>query len=202
MFQRRRTPVNHTAPRLLEMMRFFVRLCQTTISENKYRGLGFCDAPPSHSSGSSPFLPFLPFSCLSITLPPSTAADLREPSVKQRDVTAVSFDALQPKYAVLFFKTLSIRLNEACVSCLFLGLWRWTVEILYILGLAKAHTHTHIYTCVESLSLCLNFCVTGNEMYCRVQQIKVGNEHHPSPERWKTMSTADDFQGPFHFYRT
>lgn len=144
MFQRRRTPVNHTAPRLLEMMRFFVRLCQTTISETNIVGSVFVTPLRLIPVGHRRFFHFSHFHAFPSRFPHSTAADLREPSVKQRDVTAVSFDALQPKYAVLFFKTLSIRLNEACVSCLFLGLWRWTVEILYILGLAKAHTHLHL----------------------------------------------------------
>lgn len=53
--------------------------------------------------------------------------------VEQKNFTAVSFDALQSKYAVLLFKTLSIRLNEACVSCLCLA----CEDVLYFLACLK-----------------------------------------------------------------
>ncbi len=105
--------------------------------------------PSSHSSGL--FLPFLPFLRLSITL----SSPESQPSVRRGNITVVSFDALQPKYAVLFFKTLSIRLNEAYVSCLYLG----CRAVLYILGLSevhkhtRGHTHLHLILMFESLSL-------------------------------------------------
>lgn len=50
----------------------------------------------------------------------SRAADLPG-SMSGRESVAVSFDAVQPKYAVLFLKTLSIRLSEARMSLLIFG---------------------------------------------------------------------------------
>lgn len=77
---------------------------------------------------------------------------------QQGNVTVVNFDALQPNYTVLFFKTLSIRLNEAHVSCLYLvcgDVLRRSCTFLTCLTC----TFTHL---VGSLGLYLNFCMNGN----------------------------------------
>lgn len=60
------------------------------------------------------------------------------------DVIVISFDALQPKYAALFFKTLSIRLNGGLCKLLTFGLRRWAVGFLCILG-QRRHTNTNIH---------------------------------------------------------
>lgn len=39
---------------------------------------------------------------------------------QERESVALSFDAVQPKYAALFLKTVSIRLSEVRVRCLYL----------------------------------------------------------------------------------
>lgn len=39
-------------------------------------------------------------------------------------------------------------------------------------------------------------------MRCGAQQIKVGNEHHPSPECWKICVWWGGFQRPFHLLKT
>lgn len=82
----------------------------------------------------------------------SRAADLPG-SMSGRESVAVSFDAVQPKYAVLFLKTLSIRLSEARMSLLIFGsrcnfFFLGRGEILHILALSVVHVHpdqSHIW---------------------------------------------------------
>lgn len=76
----------------------------------------------------------------------------------RQNVIIVSFDAPQPKYAVLFFQTLSIRLNVARASCLYL------LEMYF-----RDPTHSWAVWCSPRRtglvwSPCLNFYRAGNGM--------------------------------------
>lgn len=83
---------------------------------------------------------------------PPELADLPG-SMSGRESVAVSFDAVQSKYAVLFLKTLSIRLSEARMSLLIFGsrcnfFFFGRGEILHILALSDVHVHpdqSHIW---------------------------------------------------------
>lgn len=77
----------------------------------------------------------------------SRASRPPQQNVGQGNVIVVSFDALQPKYAVLFFKTLSIRLNEARASCLYLACG----DVLQ-----RSYTFLTYLTCTHSFTLDVN----------------------------------------------
>lgn len=105
---------------------FLFWLCQTTTSKTNMLT----------SQSSFPVCPTaLPFYHLLLPTQPVQAGG---------DVIVISFDTLQPKYAALFFKTLSIRLNGGLCKLLTFGLRRWAVGFLCILG-QRRHTNTNIH---------------------------------------------------------
>lgn len=128
----------HTA--LLEMMPFFIELWQTTIRETNFE-CWVCEASVSfqwvNAVSSTPPL-FIPYhhALFQSHRPP-------QQSVRQGNITVVRFDALQTKYSVLCFKTLSIRLTEACVSCIYLACGDVQYRSCTFLACLKC---THIYT--------------------------------------------------------
>lgn len=129
---------------------------------------------------------------------PSFHHELQDCRPPQMNVIVVSFDALQPNSAVLLFKTLSIRLNEALIICLYS---RMNCADPAHSSRCDTHTlpwHMHLKLVFGSLSLCLNFWI----IRCRTQQMKVGNEHHPSHEAGKVCVRRGDFQGPFYLKNT
>lgn len=186
MAQRRRTLVNHTSDTSTWDDAFLYWALPDHNKQSKYWGLGLGATPLSFQRVNavcsiSPFF-FMLFhhALLQSRRPP-------QQNVRQGNVIVVSFDALQPKYAVLFFKTLSIRLNEARASCLYLAggdvLQRSYTFLTY---LTRPHSFTLDVSVWESeTSVWISVSLV---MRCRMRQIKEGNEHHPSPECWKRLS--------------
>lgn len=153
--RRRRTLVSHTSFSSTSDDAYLHQALPNHNRENKYQGLGLW-GPSSH------------FYASPTCSPPELQTSPAECQAAGRHV--VSFDAPQPKYAGLFFKTLSIRLNEACVSCLYLACGDVLYRSVTFLTVWSTHRHTcrhtrlHLTSKFWSLSLCLNNFITGNEM--------------------------------------
>lgn len=159
MFQRKRTLVNHTSYSSTWDDAFLYWALTDHNKRNKYRGLGLW-GPRLIPVGQRRFFHYSHFHSLPSCSPPEPQTSPAECQAGERYRRQLW--RITAKIRGIAFQNIVYLIKWGLCKLHIFGLWRRTVEILYILGLSKVHTHLHLMLMFESLTL--NFWKGNDEM--------------------------------------